>query len=77
MLKKHENKFNNLNRRYRIPQVSNLSYDNVIFNYSHRALTVLRLRKCFWQEVYVSVSHLRLLIHWILSVLLNYSIVTF
>ncbi|XP_068673073.1 uncharacterized protein [Montipora foliosa] len=36
---KLERKFNNLKRRYCIPQVSNLSYDSVIFNYSHRALT--------------------------------------
>ena len=36
---KLERKFNNLKRRYGIPQVSNLSYDSVIFNYSHRALT--------------------------------------
>ena len=28
-----------MNRRYGIPQVSNLSYDSVIFYYSHRALT--------------------------------------
>ena len=36
---KLDRKFNNLKRRYGIPQISNLSFDSVIFNYSHRALT--------------------------------------
>ena len=36
---KLEKKFNNLKRKFGIPKVSNLSNDDVIFNYSHRALT--------------------------------------
>ena len=36
---KLEKKFNNLKRKFGIPRVSNLSNDDIIFNYSHRALT--------------------------------------
>ena len=36
---KLEKKFNNLKRKFGIPKVSNLRNDDIIFNYSHRALT--------------------------------------
>ena len=37
---KLEKKFNNLKRKFGIPKVSNLSNDDIIFNYSHHVLTV-------------------------------------
>ena len=37
--RKLEVKFNNLKRKHGIPLVSNLSSDDIIFNYSHRVLT--------------------------------------
>ena len=36
---KLDEKFNNLKKKYGIPQLSNLSNDDIIFNYSHRVLT--------------------------------------
>ena len=36
---KLEKKLNNLKRKFGIPRVSNLSNDDIIFKYSHRALT--------------------------------------
>ena len=71
---KLERKFNNLKRRYGIPQVSNLSYDSVIFIYSHRALT--ETEKWFWQGAYVFVFHRSLLTVLALNVLLKCSTVT-
>ena len=36
---KLDKKFNNLKRKYGIPQLSNLDGEDIIFNYSHRVLT--------------------------------------
>ena len=36
---KLDKKFNNLKRKYGIPQLSNLNSDDIIFNYSHRVLS--------------------------------------
>lgn len=67
---KLDKKFNNLKRKYGIPQLSNLNDDDIIFNYSHRVLT--EAEKMFWQEDYVSVCRRRRSIHMMSNVLLNY-----